>query len=48
MFSVVTAQGMVAGKVKQDDIDAVKMKNYLSTIQFKFYKVFIKGDNKKS
>ena len=30
MFSVVIVQGMVAGKVKQDNIDAIKIKNYFS------------------
>ena len=36
MFSVVTAQGMVAGKVKQDNIGTIKMKNDLSTIKLFF------------
>ena len=34
MFSVVTAQGMVAGKVKQDNIDVIKIKSYFSINKF--------------
>ena len=37
MFSVVTVQGMVAGKVKQDNISAIKIKNDLNTIKFLFF-----------